>query len=152
MSEACASPREGIRNGGGEGLTGSQPESFSTQKPECLVTPAGLRKLYGSTGIGSKLVLHPGRPGLASGVQEKVVGVENFVAKIFVRFAMYRARAGLGAQINDAAGKPTPLRTQIAGLHLEFLDGILSRDQDRQVDVANIQRLPIEVLGTFVAE
>src|ERR1700726_31902 len=65
---------------------------------------------------------------------------------------MNRACAGFGAEVGHATRKLSPFSAKIASLHFEFLNGILRRNQDRQVDVANVQRLAIEVLRALVSE
>src|ERR1700686_2419732 len=80
------------------------------------------------------------------GLVEWVVGVQNFVAQILIGFSVETIGARLRAEVQYAAGKFAPVRTRVAGLYLELLDRILGWNDDRQIDVADIQRLPIEII------
>src|SRR5882724_3692301 len=56
------------------------------------------------------------------------------------------------AQVHDAARELAPFCTLIVRLDFIFVDGVLGRNDDRQIDVAYIQGLTVEVLGTLVGE
>src|ERR1700730_8948874 len=59
---------------------------------------------------------------------------------------------GLGAEVRDAAGELAPFGPEIAVLDLELADGILRRNDNRQVDIADVQGLAIKVLRTLIGE
>src|SRR4029077_3145515 len=58
----------------------------------------------------------------------------------------------LCAEVDDSARELAPLRTQVVVLHLEFADGILRWYKERQVNVADVQRLTIKVFHALVGE
>src|SRR5207245_11787542 len=66
--------------------------------------------------------------------------------------AMPSIGAGLCAEIDDTAGELAPLGAQIVVLDLEFRNRVLRGNHKRQVDVADVERLAIQVLGAFVRE
>ena len=59
--------------------------------------------------------------------QEEVVRVKYSVAQVLVGLTVKIVGATLGAEVDDAAREASPLCTQIAGLNLELLNGILRR-------------------------
>ncbi len=63
---------------------------------------------------------------------------------------MKRTCTRFSAEIGDTAGKLTPFRPQIAGLNFEFLNCVLGRNQNGQVDVTDVQRLAIQVLCALI--
>ncbi len=65
---------------------------------------------------------------------------------------MQAVASGLRAEVDDAAGEFAPVRAQVAGLDLEFLDRVLGRNHHGKVDVADIERLPVQVFRAFIAE
>jgi len=84
------------RYGRSERRSGAQAEPFPTEEPEGFVAAiVQFRHHQRTTRIRAKLVLRKRRPFLSRFVQEKVVGVEHLVSKIFVRFAMQAIRSGL---------------------------------------------------------
>src|SRR5208282_21093 len=60
--------------------------------------------------------------------------------------------AGLRAQVYDAAGKLSPFGALIVVLDFVLSNRILRRNDDRQVDVADIQRLTVKVFCALVGE
>src|SRR5258705_5244454 len=60
--------------------------------------------------------------------------------------------ARLSAQVHDAARELPPFGALVVRLDFVLADGILSRNDDRQVNVADIQRLTIEIFGSLVRE
>ena len=58
-------------------------------------------------------------------------------------FAVDLVSPGFRAQVGHAAGELAPFGTQIVGLHLKFLNRILSRNDEWQVDVSDVQRLAV---------
>ena len=104
------------------------------------------------TRVGAELILREGRPLLPGLVQEEIVCIQHLVAQVFIRLPVQPVAARFRAQVDDAARKLTPIRSEIAGLHFELLNGILRWNQNRQVDVANIERLTVEVFGALIAE
>ena len=56
------------------------------------------------------------------------------------------------AEVRDGPGELAPLGAQIAVLNFELANGVLSWNDDRQVDVADIQWLAIKVLSTLVGK
>ena len=65
---------------------------------------------------------------------------------------MILARAALGAQVHDAASKFAPFRSQVVVLHFEFGNRVLVGNQDRQVDIADVDGLAVNILDALVAE
>src|SRR5277367_5897197 len=65
---------------------------------------------------------------------------------------MILAAAALGAEVDDAAGKLAPFRANVVVLDFKFADRILNRNDDRQIDVADVQRLSIQVFRALVGE
>src|SRR5882762_2399783 len=58
----------------------------------------------------------------------------------------------LGAQVDDAARELAPFWTKVVVLDFKFSDRVLSWDLKRQVDVADVQRLTVQVLRCFIGE
>src|SRR5580658_2563345 len=85
-------------------------------------------------------------------VREKGPGIQHFVAKIFIRFAMIIVTAALGAEVDDTARELAPFRADVVVLDLKFTDRILNRNDDRQIDVADVQRLAIQIFRALVGE
>ena len=133
-----------------EGNACAQPEALPTCKPEGARAVASKRQ--GATGFCAELVLNPGWPGLACGIQKKIVGIEDSIAQILIRLPVDKLRAALRAQVDDSAGKTTPLRRQVAGMDLELLNRVLDWNQNRQVDVGDVERLAVQILGALIAE
>src|SRR5258708_1084668 len=65
---------------------------------------------------------------------------------------MKEIRPSFCRKVNYPSGEPAPLRSQVAGLHFELLNRVLCRDQHWQVDVADVERLAVEILGTLISE
>src|SRR5205807_6124115 len=82
--------------------------------------------------------------------QERIVRVQNSRAQKFVQPAVPCVGAGFRTEIDHAAGELAPLRPQVVVLHLEFPNGILRWYQHRHVDVADIERLAVEILRPLV--
>ncbi len=139
-----------VGNRGCEWLARAQSKTFRAEKPKRLVPSFKVRNIQRPAGICPELVLHPGRPRSANSVQKEIVRIKDLVAEIFVRFPVNGTCPRLRAEIGDATGKLSPLRSQIAGLNLELLNRILRRNQDGQVNVTDVQRLAIEVLCALV--
>jgi len=89
------------------------------------VSSTATRKVKGPAGIAAELILYPGRSRPTDRIQEKIVRVENLVAKIFVGFAVDSTCACLGTQVGNASRKSAPFRSEIAGLDFELLNRIL---------------------------
>ena len=85
-------------------------------------------------------------------LNEIVVRVENLVTDEFVSLSVEGVGTRFRAEVHDAAGELAELRSQVVVLDLEFADGILRRNNDGQVDVADIKRLAVEILGALVPE
>ena len=60
--------------------------------------------------------------------------------------------SGLGAEVDDSTGELAPLGTKIVVLHLEFPYGILVGGDQRQVDVADVEGLAVEILRALVTK
>src|SRR5882762_3144564 len=69
-----------------------------------------------------------------------------------MNFAMKLFGSGFSAQIDDTAGKLAPISAKIIVLHLEFANRVLRRNNDGQIDIADIQRLAVEILRALIAE
>src|ERR1700722_4600914 len=97
-----------------------KPETFIAEKNESLVFDNG------SANSGAKLVLRKGHwlvrfPGGEFGLLVKeLIGIQNLISQVFIAFTMPGIGSGLGAHVDDAAGKLAPLRSQIIVLNFEF--------------------------------
>ena len=98
--------------------------------------------------VGRWLVLHTRR--YLRLLEEEIIRVQNLVAEILMRFAMERVSTRLGAQVDHAASELAPLRSQVVVLNLELADRVLGWNDDRQINVADVQRLAVQVFGAFV--
>ena len=96
-----------------------------------------------SSDVAPKLVLRKGRARDTISVVEEVIGVQHLVAYEFVDRTMDLVRSRLGRKVDDSAGKPAVLRPQVVGLHLEFLDGVLGRNNGNYIQVRSIRRYTI---------
>ncbi len=139
-------------NRGRERFASSQPEAFPTCEPECPLARARIAEWQRTAHFSSKLVLHPLRPSFSGRIQEIVVGVEYTIPQILIDLTVQPARSSLRREIDYSTSEPTPLRAQVTGLYLEFLNRVLCRNQHWQVDVANVQRLAVEIFGTLISE
>src|ERR1700740_3843519 len=105
----------------------------------------------GAAGVCAELVLREGARLIGLTIQqlvclvEWIVGVKNSISQILVQLAVKVVGARLGAEGDHAAGELAPIRARVAGLHLELLDGILGWNDNGQVDIADVERLAIEV-------
>src|SRR4029077_14401143 len=135
-----------------EGLTGSQAEPFPACEPEGPVTAIVMWKAERAARVQSELILHPRWTWFSCSVQKQIIRVEDTIAEIFIHLTMKIVGRPFRTQIRHATSKSAPLGPKIASLYFEFLDGILGRNQHGQVDVSNVERLDIEVLGTLVSE
>src|SRR5882672_2433462 len=59
---------------------------------------------------------------------------------------------GFCAQVDDSTCELPPVRTQIVVLDFEFSNRILRRNHNRQVDVADIQGLAVQILSALIRE
>ena len=105
-----------------------------------------------SPDLRPKLILHPRWCGVTRSLQEVIVRVKNLIAKILVNFAVQRTRASFRTEVGDTTGEFAPLRTQVAGLNSEFLNRILYGNENRQVDIPDVQWLTVEVLCALIAK
>src|SRR5262249_44395867 len=58
---------------------------------------------------------------------EKVARIERLVPEVLPQRSMESIRAGAGRRDEQAASKPPILRAEVAGHHLEFLEGVRGR-------------------------
>src|SRR5882724_4403614 len=58
----------------------------------------------------------------------------------------------LGAEIKNSAGEFAELRPQVAGLDFELANRVLSRNDDWKVDVADVERLSIQIFSALVGK
>ena len=129
-----------------------QPEPFVTAENERPVLDDR------STNCAAELILHEWhRRVRCAGIEflnlvEKLVGIQSLIPQIFVPFSVPGVGSGLGAHIDDAAGKLAPLGAKIVVLHLELRNRVLGRYQKWQVDVADIQGLTIQILRALIGE
>ena len=100
--------------------------------------------------IGAPLVLDERRCPDAAGVVEEGVGIKNLVPQELVGRAMELVAAGLRGHVDDTAGEPSKLRTEVVGLDLEFLHGVLGRDQGGEVGVADVDRRAVQRRGALI--
>src|SRR5207244_9797522 len=56
----------------------------------------------------------------------------------------------IGAQVNDSPGELAPIRPEIVVLDFKFPNRILGRKNERQVDVADIERLAVQIFRALV--
>ncbi len=110
------------------------------------------RKVQRTAGFRSELILHPRRARFPCGVQKKIIRIEDAVAQVFVSFPVKVVRPTFRAQVGHSSGETSPFRSQVAGLNFELLDGILGGNQHRQVDIADIQWLAVEIFGTLISK
>ena len=96
-----------------------------------------------SSDVAPKLVLRKGRARDTISVVEEVIGVQHLVAYEFVERTMDLVGSRLGRKVDDSAGKPAVLWPQVVGLHLEFLDGVLGRNNGNYIQVRSIRRYTI---------
>src|SRR5271155_5398304 len=96
---------------------------------------------YRATKRAAELILHVGR---IRGVVKRR-SVQNLVAQELVRFTVILVCPTLGAQVDDTTGELAPFRPEVVVLHLKFRYGVLVGNQNRQVDVADVDRLAINV-------
>src|SRR5262249_35922657 len=132
------------RNGSSEHGSLAQAETFPAEKGEKLVSNR-------STAYGCSILILGERcardPSL---IGEKLVGVQNFVAEELVGRTVPFVGSRLGAQVNDATGEFAPVRTQVVVLDLKFGNRILCRKDERQINIADIKRLAVEILCALV--
>src|SRR5258708_10537918 len=81
---------------------------------------------------------------------KKMFCVRNFVAKVLVRSTVPFVASRSGAEVDDTAGEFAPLRTHIVVLDLKFPNRILGRNDERQVDIADIERLAVQIFRALV--
>jgi hypothetical protein len=87
--------------------------------------------------------LWPRYPGV---IRKPVIGVEDFIADVLICLTVVGVTSALSAQVENSACNLAPLWANIIGLNFEFSDRILRWDQNRQVDVTDIERLAVQVL------
>ena len=100
--------------------------------------------------VGTPLVLDERRCPDAAGVVEEGVGIENLVPQEFVGGTVELVAAGLRGHVDDTAGKPSELRTEVVGLDLEFLHSVLGRDQGGEVGVADVDGRTVQRRGALI--
>src|SRR6266550_9552531 len=132
------------RNRGREQCPLAQSEGFPTEKKEKLLFDRSAAQ--GS----SVLILGEWRARDPGSIGKKLVRVQHFVAKVLVRNAMPFIASCLSTQVDDAPGELAPLRPQIVVLDFKFPNRILGRNDERQVDIADIERLAVQILRALV--
>src|SRR5712664_4835466 len=132
------------RNRGREHCPLAQSEGFPTEKEEKLLFDR--RAAQGS----SVLILGERRARDPGSIGKKLVRVQHFVAKVLVRSAMPFVTSRPGAQVDYTPGELAPLRPQIVVLDFKFPDRILGRNDERQVDIADIERLAVQIFRALV--
>src|SRR6266851_1822792 len=132
------------RNRGREHRPLAQSEPFPTEKEEKLVFERRAAQGCSVLILGERWALDPGRVG------KKLVRVQNLVAKELVRRAVPFVASRPGAEVDDTAGEFAPFRTHIVVLDFEFSDRILGRNDERQVDIADIERLAVQIFRALV--
>jgi hypothetical protein len=81
--------------------------------------------------------------GLFAGIvalSEKVIGVENGVAQVFVRRSVERIRSRFGCHVDHTACVHTKFGGVVVGLHLEFLDHILVGNKLDGISIGSVYR------------
>ena len=79
-------------------------------------------------------------------------GVQYLVAQVFVGFAVILVGPTLGAEVDDTSRVLAPFRADVVVLDFKFTDRVLNRNDDRQIDVADVQGLSVQVLRALVGE
>src|SRR4029077_6960106 len=74
------------------------------------------------------------------------------VAEVFISRTVPTVCTRLCAQVHNAARELAPLGTLIVRLDFVLADGILGWDDDGQVDVADVQRLPVKIFRSLIGE
>src|SRR5207245_9423035 len=93
---------------------------------------------YRSANLPSVLVLHMFWPRAAHTVREKVIGIENFVAQIFVSQPVEGVGAALRCDCDQRPGTTAVLRGVRVGGNLEFLNCIYGRPNDLRCKFLNV--------------
>ncbi len=122
------------RNPGSEGIPLAQPKALITEEEEQLVLNNR------AADVGAELVLGKGSTSYVALVVEEVVGVQHLVAQELVCRTMEAVRARFCREVDHSTGKPAVFRTQVVGLDLEFLDGVLRRDHGDNVQIRSVRR------------
>src|SRR5438876_3191317 len=122
----------------GEGASLTQPIALVARETEHLVLNDWPAHIY------AKLVLSKRRNWQSGTGREIVVGVKNFVAKEFIRRTMKRVRSRFRREIDYSTGETPVFRSQIIRLDLEFLNGILRRDNCHDVQVRTVSRNAVQ--------
>src|SRR5271154_6556668 len=60
--------------------------------------------------------------------------------------------ARFGAQVHHATGKLAPLSTQVVVLNFELTDRILGRNNNGEIDIADVEGLTIQILRTLICK
>jgi len=97
-----------------------------------------------------KLVLHPGRPWPVNRIQKEIIRVENFVAEILVRLAVDGACTSFSAEIVTPPENLPHSGPKLLVCTRNFLDGVLRRNQDGQVDIADVSAADVQKLRALV--
>jgi hypothetical protein len=111
-----------------------------------------------ATKVKSILILHVRWWGIRQAAREfrlleKIfVGIQRLVPKEFISFAVELVRSGLRAEVHHRAGKLAPLSAEVVVLDFELADRILDGNDHRQVDVTDVQRLAVKILGALIGE
>src|SRR5437588_2985858 len=93
---------------------------------------------YRPANLPSVLVLHMLWPRAAHTVREKVIGIENFVAQIFVSQPVQGVGAALRRDRDQRPGTTAVLRGVRVGGNLEFLNCIYGRPNDLRCKLLNV--------------
>src|SRR5437016_7223845 len=93
---------------------------------------------YRSANLPSVLVLHMLWPRAAHTVREEVIGIENFVAQIFVSQPVKGVGAALRRDGDQRPGTTAVLRGVRVGGNLEFLNCIYGRPNDLRCKFLNV--------------
>ena len=120
-------------------------------KPEPFITAENKGPVLDnrSAPSGAKLVLHERdrRVRCASlnlrGLVKELIRIQILIPQVFIAFAMPGVGSGLRAHVDDAASKLAPLWAKIVVRHLELRNRVLGGNQERQVDVADVQGLTV---------
>ena len=122
----------------------AQAETFPTEKAEKLVFDRSATEGGSELILSERWALNPGLIG------KKFVRVQNFVAQEFVRGTVPLVGSRFGAEVDDPPGELAPVRPKIVVLDLKFRNRILGRKNERQIDIADIEWLPVQILGALV--
>src|ERR1039457_4389998 len=95
--------------------------------------------------VEAKLVLREGAAGVAGVVAPVVVCVEDLVAEVLPKGSVGSVGAGLGAELNGAAGEMAVVGSEVVGIDLELTEGVLGGNERGEVAIDGVDRSAVNV-------